>query len=118
MNNPYKGIPESIRVGCYDFRIIVGTHTAHEQDGTFGHMSSLEQSIHVRPGMTGKKLANTFIHECIHAIHWVYGLWRREDETPATEEQYTEFSSNGICALWQDNPEAMKWWNKAVTSKD
>lgn len=115
MRDGYKGMPTMIRVGCYQIDLVVGTYEDHEQEGTYGHFNSFQHRISIRPGLIPLKVANTFIHEVLHAIHWVYGLMRPGSSGPAapdepTEEEYTTQTANGLCAFWQDNPEAMKWW--------
>jgi len=114
--DPYKGMPGMVRVGGFLFDIVIGTPQDHEQEGTYGHMNSFQKRISVRPGMCSQQLANTFIHEVIHAIHWDRGLVRDEEEIGApSEEEYTMLLANGLCAFWQDNPHATKWWAKTIT---
>lgn len=48
-------------------------------------------------------LANTFMHELIHAIHYGMGIKSTD------EENLTNRITNGICAAWAENPEAFKW---------
>jgi hypothetical protein len=114
MNDSYKNIPKTVRIGCYSIDVLVGTYEDHEQEGSYGHMNSFRQRISVRPGMSRHKLANTFIHEVLHAIHWVYGLMPAEDRQ-LTEEDFTELTANGLCAFWQDNPKACTWWAKLTS---
>ena len=113
----YKGMPKTVRIGCYQFDVRVGTYEDHEQEGTYGHMNSFQKRISLRPGMTSQQAANTFIHEVIHAVHWVYGLLRHPDEPQPTEEEYTMLTANGLCAFLQDNPEAMRWWQRNLMLK-
>lgn len=101
----YRNVPKSVRVGCYLFRIEVAEFEDHEAEGSFGHMNPISQKIRLRPGMTAQNLANTFIHEVLHAI---YFYLRPNDEEG--EEAYVTNGANGLCAFWQDNPEAVKWW--------
>jgi len=103
----YAGIPKHLKVGCYKFRIEVTEAEDSEADVTFGHMNPINQKIRVRPGMTAQNLADTFIHEVLHAIHWVASLHDGSDE-----EEFTLMSAHGLCSLWQDNPKQMAWWAK------
>ncbi len=112
----YKGIPTKVRVGCFTYSVIIGSPEDHEVEGTYGHMSSFMQHISLRPRMSAHQLANTFIHEVLHAIHYVYGLIKHPDEPQPSEEEYTTLSANGLCAFWQDNPEAMRWWVKCLSA--
>lgn len=118
MRDAYKGMPARVRVGCHIFNIVVGSYENHEEEGTYGHMNSFQNRISLRPGLPGLKLANTFLHEVLHAIHWVYGLSKHPEERQPSEEEYTELGANGICAFWQDNPEAIKWWARNLCLSD
>lgn len=106
MSDAYAGIPKSIKVGCYKFRIEVLEADDAEASAEFGHMNSVNQKIRLRPGMTAQNLADTFIHEVIHAINWLF-----DSHDGMSEEQFTLMAAHGLCSLWQDNPKAMKWWS-------
>lgn len=107
----YKAIPKQVRVGCFTFKIIVGTYEDHEQESTYGHYNPHQMRISIRPGLCADRLRNVFLHEVLHAIHQMYGLINHEDESVnPTEEQYTTLTANGLCAFWQDNPRAVAWW--------
>lgn len=110
----YRNIPKSVRVGCYVFRIEVAEFEDSEAEGTFGHMNPINQKIRVRPGMTPQNLANTFIHECLHAIHWFHSCGESASLGGDTEEEYTTKGANGLCAFWQDNQQAVAWWNRTL----
>lgn len=109
MNDVYSGMPGSVRVGCYEFLVEVGEVEDHEAEGTFGHVNYQSQKIRVRPGLNARNLANTFLHEVMHAIHWFHDLDDNSDE-----EAFTTRSANGLCAFWQDNPEAVSWWYRVL----
>jgi len=55
-------------------------------------------------------LANTFLHEVIHAINYSMGI------SSGDEENLTNRLANGLCAVWRENPEVFKWW--ATTIKE
>jgi len=111
----YKNVPKTVRIGCYQFRVEVHEFEDAEADGAFGHMNPINQKIRLRPGMTPQNLANTFIHEVLHGIHW----WHCCGESPDDpEEEYTTKGANGLCAFWQDNPNAVAWWQSLLTFKE
>lgn len=111
----YRGIPKSVRVGCYEFRIEVHEADDAEADGAFGHMNPISQKIRLRPGMTPQNLANTLLHEIMHAIHWFHAC--NPDCSADIEEEYTLKGTNGLCAFWQDNPKTMTWIGSLLTNK-
>lgn len=114
MSDPYIGIPKRVRIGCYWFRIEVEDIGDSEVDSTFGHINLISQKIRVRPGMTAQNLANTFIHEVLHGIHWFYCAGF-DAQPQDMEEDYTLKGANGLCAFWQDNPGAVKWWQSIIS---
>lgn len=114
----YEGIPKTVRIGSYVFRVEVEEFEDSEAARTFGHMNPISQKIRVRPGMTPQNLANTFIHEVLHGISWfmAIGTFSLSDDTPpgAIEEEYVTKLANGLCSFWQDNPKAAEWWSGTV----
>lgn len=114
----YATMPKTVRVGSYIFRVEVEEFEDSEAARTFGHMNPVNQKIRVRPGMTPQNLANTFIHEALHAISWfmAIGNFSIDDDTHpgAIEEEYVTKFANGLCAFWQDNPAACAWFNRTV----
>lgn len=116
MTDCYKNMPKSLRIGCYKFRIEVSEFEDSESDGTFGHMNSASQKIRLRPGMTPQNLANTFIHESIHAMNWVSGAGQYTDNFSNTEEDFTTKIADMMCSFWQDNPKAVIWWEETLNA--
>ena len=53
-------------------------------------------------------LANTFLHEVIHAVNYSMGI------DSGDEENLTNRLANGLCATWKENPEVFKWWNSII----
>ena len=105
----YKKIPSTVKIGCYSFKVEVGPSWAFQNSSELGHCNLDECAIRLSPTLSPQQLANTFLHEVIHAIHWVYGL-----EDTSNEERFTNETANGLCALWQDNPQTMDWWKSIV----
>lgn len=116
MIDPYKNIPKSVRVGCFLFRIEVRDFEDHEAEGTFGHMNPISQKICLRPGMSAQNLADTFIHEVMHAIFWFHeaGRFTGDTEMSQVEEEFVTKGAHGLCQFWQDNPKAVVWWARLL----
>lgn len=104
--NPYKGMPKALKIGNYRFPVVLLEPGAAQASNAHGSMCPVEQTIRISPGQNPQNLADTFIHEVIHAIHFHFELLG--DESP--EELITTFTAHGLCQLWQDNPMAMAWW--------
>jgi hypothetical protein len=103
--NPYAGMPASLKIGNFRFVIEMMEAGDASADRTFGHMNPVHQKIRVAPDMSAQNLADTFLHETLHAIHWIFAL-----DDDSDEEDFTLFGAHGLCQLWQDNPDAMAWW--------
>jgi hypothetical protein len=112
----YRTMPRVLRIGCYLFTVEVGEGGDHEAEGTFGHVNHITQKIRVRPGMTPQNLANTFIHETLHGIHWYLNAGNPDEEVQSVEENYTLLGANGLCQFAQDNPDAMRWWLRTLNT--
>jgi len=111
----YRGMPSQVRIGCFIFDVVVGGNLEHQVlTNSYGFMAPTLKRIGISEGLSPIEVANTFIHECMHAIHLVYGLMRDCDEASPTEEEYTTLTANGLCAFWQDNPKACAWWSKLL----
>lgn len=104
----YQTMPRSVKIGCYDFAIEVMDHVEGEASNAYGYNALVLQKIRILAGMSAKKLANTFMHEVLHGIHWFHGLRDESDE-----EEFTLLGTNGLCAFFQDNPEAARWFMAA-----
>lgn len=116
MTDCYRGIPKTVRVGCFVFRIEVREFEDHEAEGTFGHMNPISQKICLRPGMSSQNLADTFIHEILHAIFWFHEAGRFTGDVAMSdaEEEFVTKGAHGLCQFWQDNPKAVAWWAKLL----
>lgn len=111
-HDPFKGMPTSVRVGYATVKVEAIEDNHADLAGIAGATFPFRQIIYLREGMSAQQVANTFIHEVLHVIHFVYGV-----DSECDEETFTNLGANGICAFWQDNPAACAWWSKnlAVT---
>lgn len=105
-----RNAPKSVRVGCYDIAIEIMNDNDADVAGVMGFIIPNRQVIRLRANAPAQQTANTFIHEVMHAIHYVYGVGDDDDE-----EMFTTQSANGLCAFWQDNPKACQWWQRLLT---
>lgn len=106
----YRRMPRQVRIGCYTFQIEISERFDADAAGQWGHTNFVGNRIRLSPDMSRERLANTFIHECLHAMHHVYGLLGGEH----SEEEYTTLDANALCAFYRDNPEAFAWWQEAL----
>ena len=105
----YATMPKKVRVGWLTYSIGVMDDDISQMVGAMGFVKSEEQVIKVARELPPQQLANTVLHEIVHAIHYQHGL---TDESG--EEEFTTMTTHGLCAFWQDNPEMMMWLEEAI----
>lgn len=103
----YETMPKKVRIGFSTYEIRIMDRDSGDINGICGSSHAIKQVITITDQMAPQQVANTFLHEVIHAVHHMAGLMHRE--VPASEEEYTNLTANGLCAFMQDNPEAMLW---------
>ena len=114
-NDVFEGIPSKVRIGCYWWDIVVVSDREADVTRSWGTTQPEHFVITIRSSITNPSvLANTFVHEILHAIHYAYGLLTEQNESP-DEEAFTTLGANGILAFWQDNPYAVEWLSKLVS---
>ena len=95
-------LPEYIKVGPYDIsvRVISSELAARlKEDGDFDG-----ETIHIADGQRGPQLADTILHELLHAIYATFGL-KDEDE----EERIVSALATGLVGVLRDNREFARW---------
>ena len=95
-------LPTHIKVGPFDFKIVsidkdLGRRL--REDGDFDG-----ESIHVTKGQRGPQLADTVLHELLHAVFATFCL-KDEDE----EERIVSVLATGIVGILRDNQKFGKW---------
>jgi hypothetical protein len=105
----YATLPASVRIGSFEYSIVLMSAMDQAYDRIYGDMNSTLQRIRLCAGMSTARLANTFMHEVMHAIHDFHGVGDKTDE-----ENNTFHTTNGLCAFWIANPAAAIWWAEAV----
>ena len=105
-------MPKTVKVGCFVYDVLVLHADAGDIAGVMGAQHARVLKIYVREEQPPLQLANTFLHEVLHAIHHQYGLDDGDDE-----ESFTNLTANGLCAFWMDNPAAVKWWSRIVQAR-
>lgn len=68
-------IPKSIKIGGFDYKVVTGLETSRllsDGDGAWGKCQNALLQILFDENMTPEQFANTFIHEILHAVTYVY----------------------------------------------
>jgi len=97
--------PKSVKILNLTYRVKFADQTERDAAEAFGWCDPVNQTIVVCGGISEEAMADTFLHECIHAMASAMDInWRKE-------EQVARRIATGICTLWKQNPAAFDWWN-------
>jgi hypothetical protein len=97
-------LPTHIKVGPFDFAVRPISRELGlrlREDGDFDG-----ESIHVTKGQRGPALADTVMHELLHAIFKTFALKDEDDE-----ERIVSAISKGLVGVLRDNPNFAPWLN-------
>ena len=95
-------LPAHIKVGPFDVAVVeIAADVASRlrEDGDFDG-----DTIHVAAGQHGPALADTVLHELLHAIFQTFALKDDDDE-----ERIVSALATGIIGVLRDNPNFATW---------
>lgn len=96
--------PKRLKILNLTYSVEFCSRTARESSGSDGWCDFDDLKIVIYSGLSDEAKADTFLHECIHAVAYAMGIdWRKE-------EQVSRRVATGLCTLWKANPGAFKWW--------
>jgi hypothetical protein len=101
-------LPKSVLVGPYFYDIERFTKNQGDVSGLFGYCNNEIQRIEVSESLTDQCLADTLLHENLHAIFYVSGL-RENKEILEHEEAIVSQLSSGLIAFMRANPDFMPY---------
>jgi hypothetical protein len=70
--------PKAFTVGAYIYRVV--WVRAFDDIDTMGECDPVRLEIRIRKNLSKKKKAETFLHECLHAIAFAYGIEELTEE--------------------------------------
>ncbi len=96
--------PSAIKIGFATYRVFESPVLERHGDKTGTFHRGLRE-ICVSDELTGDKAAYVLLHEVLHGIysHWTL------DEGSLTEERIVASFSDGLLAVFRDNPEFGRW---------
>ena len=100
-------LPESVRIGPHEYRI--DRQSVHNGEGMLGTLDYKENVIRIKPHPTPTTLADTLLHECVHAMWWHAGFAGSGEKEPVAQ-----MLGVGLTALFRDNPWLAGWISGAV----
>jgi hypothetical protein len=96
-------LPTRIKVGHFVYRV-ERWRSEGEAGDRWGECDHGELVIRLRPVIPGTQLADTLIHEILHAIHNVWGLRVGDDE-----ERIVAVTATALLTVFRDNPKLLAW---------
>ena len=103
--------PTMVKVLNFDFEVKWVDKDAEDGAQKFGWCNCNTQIIGISSANKPKQLADTFLHEVMHALNWVLGI-----KDGVKEEEICQRLSSGICCFWIDNPKTLEWWSALLVN--
>ena len=98
-------LPTKIKVACYDIAVEDWSKKEADAAGQYGEFSFQDLVIKVTTeGQANTTIADTFIHEIMHAVYCIYHI-RDKDK----EERTVTTLSTGMTQVYRDNPEVLQF---------
>lgn len=97
-------LPETICIGYQDIEVLETDFPDYDH----GVYLSDRSQIRIQKGMAAREGLNTVLHECLHAIIYVYGF-KSYFKTDDDEEKLVGALGNGLAEVFSRNPELAKW---------
>lgn len=97
-------LPETICIGYQDIEVVRTTMP----DDISGAYDGPKSQIYVRKKLTRREELNTVLHECLHAIFYIYGIKPFVEDDEA-EEKLVFAIGNGLTEVFTRNPDLTKW---------
>ena len=118
MSELLKLLPKKIKISYADVSIETESNPTFLEE-CYGEYSSQENKITIASTISDADIANTLIHEIIHACVWYGGL--KDDgaelEEDKKEERVVNVIANQLSQILRDNPKILTVIKKGLTKK-
>lgn len=100
--------PKTIKILNLRYKIKFVKDTERTASEADGWCDPSNQTIAIYDGLPREAMADTFLHEVIHAIGNVMGIeW-------GSEESVARRVATGLCTVMKANPSAFRWWQSLL----
>lgn len=104
-----RGLPRRVRIAGLDFTLkVVGPDKRPEIDKNNGLCLPDSREVLLDAEMVRESdpslILNTVVHELTHAVNSHFGV-----TDASTEEDFCTNHTNGVVAMWLDNPKLVAW---------
>jgi len=130
-NNNSKSLPKKVKIGYLTYSIVQhekfilpeeledeteptekSNDLQLEKMGLLGNCSLLDSTINIYKHQVKEELANTVLHEILHAICWAQAMQLSNN----IEEKVVLNFANGLCTFIRDNPKFVDWLKDTLKS--
>lgn len=119
MSELLKLLQKKIKISFADVDIETSDDTKFAEEN-FGEYDSRNNKITISTNSTDRDIANTLLHEIVHASVWYGGL--KDDgaalEDDKHEEHVVNVLTNQLCQIFRDNPKILTIIKKGLTGKN
>ena len=119
MSKLLKLLPKKIKISFADVDIETSDDTKFAEEN-FGEYDSRNNRITISSNSMDRDIANTLLHEIVHASVWYGGL--KDDgaalEDDKHEEHVVNVLTNQLCQIFRDNPKILTIIKKGLTGKN
>ena len=105
-------LPATVKVGYRTYRIEIWDTLEAMGANRYGECSHTARCIRVDVRHGPVQAAETLLHEILHAV-WTIQMLKDDDG----EERAVSAVSNGLTAVWIDNPGLLEWFSSHVTAE-
>jgi hypothetical protein len=95
-------MPKVVQVGPYTYKVVL---LAKEMSELYGETDSREQAIRLHPDQARDSMADTLLHEVLHAVWHCSGL----HDGKYNEEQVVRGLTTWLLLVLRDNPELVSY---------
>jgi len=115
MSDIVKSLPKKIKVSFADLDVDI-----KPDENNYGEFDATSNTIRISPDITQQDLANTLIHELLHAAVWYGGLKDEGSvlENDKHEENVVNVLANQLSQILKDNPKVMTALRKGFSKKN
>ena len=119
MSDLLRLLPRTIKISFADIAIETSNNIEFK-DECYGEYNSKENKITLADGIEDKDMANTILHEIVHAAVWYGGLKDEGSvlEDDKNEEHVVNIVTNQLCQIFRDNPKHLTVISKGLKGKN
>lgn len=108
-------VPARVTVGCALVDVaVVDTHGDQLNGDKMGSHNGDASRVYIADNLSGHQLANTLLHEVMHAIWYTQGLCHDclASNPAGLQEHVVNNMTNGLIQVIRDNPDLVKFLQK------